>query len=416
MTTTSRRPLALATLAGLLAATLTPTLASPAVAADAAPVPPVLLPAGQPVTAAVDISPSGVVVGTSAAQLEGAPTGQQWTPTARGWTRRALAVPPGTTSTRVAGVTDRGEAGGSTYADPGPSVPTRWSVAGRNPVALAPSGSTAAVGAGQWLITRGDGGPIGGTASIVGRDGTTTPITGVGGGSVGGLSVAGPRTALVSSVNGIGQGATSTPVVWENGVARALPVFASYWFGAACASTVQADGSAAYSGYALNEGGDPPLVRRIGVLRGGVDGQDAPLQLPAGATRADIGDDCSARGDTLSADGWVVGHADSAAGRDAVAWRPDGTPVVPERRADETEAAAAAVSTGGGAVLRVATAGGSRLYHWRDGVRTPLTLPAGWDVAEVLELTDTGYVLANLTRVVNGTERHRPAVWRLPAS
>jgi hypothetical protein len=413
MTTTSRRPIAAATLAGLLTAALTPTIAPPAAAADAAPVPPVLLSAPQPVADAADISPSGVVVGTLATAAGAATTGQLWTPARRGWARRTLATPAGTTSTDVAGVTDRGEAGGTAYAETGATA-YRWSAAGRNPVALAPDpASTAAVGPDQWLITQGDG--FVGTATIVERDGTATPITGLSGRAPGGLSVAGPQTALVSSVNGVGQGTTATPVVWESGVARSLPVFASFFFGPACASAVQPDGSAAYNGYARQDG-DPPLVARIGVLRGGVDGQDTPLEVPAGASVTALGDTCSGRGDTLSPDGWAVGHADTAAGTEAVVWRPDGTAVIPERRDGETYAAAAAVASGGTAVLRVLTADGPRLYLWRDGVRTPLTLPAGWGVAEVVELTDTGYVLANLTRTVNGSQRTRPAVWRVPTS
>jgi hypothetical protein len=152
------------------------------------------------VAEATDISPFGVVVGDLAAAAEALTTAHQWTPTAAGWARRR----PGRHDL-VAG----GGAGSSTDA----------------------------VGPDQWLASHVGEFPAGDTASIVERDGTTTPITGVVR-SVGGLSVAGPRTALVSSSSGFGQSASAsaTPYVWETGVSRALPIVASFWFGPACVS------------------------------------------------------------------------------------------------------------------------------------------------------------------------------------
>ena len=63
-------------------------------------------------------------------------------------------------------------------------------------------------------------------------------------------------------------------------------------------------------------------------------------------------------------------------------------------------------ATGGRVVIAATTAGqGDRLFHWRDGVRPPLTAPSGWSVSDVVELTDTGYVLANLGRVFDNVVR-----------
>ena len=52
----------------------------------------------------------------------------------------------------------------------------------------------------------------------------------------------------------------------------------------------------------------------------------------------------------------------------------------------------------------------ARPVLWRDGVRTPLTTPAGWDVASVVELTDAGLLIANLR---TADSLLRPAAWRL---
>jgi hypothetical protein len=73
-----------------------------------------------------------------------------------------------------------------------------------------------------------------------------------------------------------------------------------------------------------------------------------------------------------------------------------------------------AVATGGRAVLRVSTDQGERLFYWHNGVRTPLRLPTNWSVANGVELTDTGYVLANLQGGRGDVPQARPAVWRVP--
>jgi hypothetical protein len=413
--TTMSRPIAVAALTGLLATTLT----SAAVAAtDAAPatsaaaVRGVLLPANQPMAEAIDISPSGVVVGTLAT-APGSPTaGQRWAPRGGTWVRHPLSIPDAVSPSRVSGVTDRGEAGG--YIGSGTSATAnRWSVNGRRAVALAPAQSaTSAVGPDQWLVNRGDS-LFASTTAIVSRDGTTTPITGVPGRAVAGMSIAGPQTAVVSSTDGVGQTTTATPYLWESGVARALPVFSSFTFGSACTSTVQTDGSVAYSGTARQDG-TPPVVQRIGVLRGGVDGQDTPLETPAGAFAVSLGFQCPIRDDVLSPDGWAVGSVTwVGAPSEAVVWQPDGKAVLPGLREGERSSVAAAVASGGRAVLRVSTDQGDRLYYWHDGVRTRLTLPAGWSLVDVVEITDTGYVLANLQ---GDAPQTRPAVWRVPTS
>jgi hypothetical protein len=410
MTTTSRRSLAAAALTGLISATLS-SAATPAAAA--APVRGVLLPAEQTIAEAVDISPSGVVVGTQAT-AQGAPTaGQVWTPdSGRAWARRPLAVPDGVSPSRVAGVTDSGEAGG--YVGSGTAATAhRWSADGQVATPLAPAQSaTSAVGPDTWLVNLGD--PLfASQTAVVARDGTTTRITGIPGRAVAGVSMAGPQTALLSSTDGAGQQTVGTPYVWEAGVAQALPIFQSFTYGTGCLSAIQPDGSVAYSGPVRQPDGS--VTSRLGVLRGGVGGQDTSLEVPAGAYAADLDAWCY-RHDLLSADGWAIGSASWYAprGTEPVVWRPDGTAVSPELRDDESNARAVAVATGGRVVIEATTAAGDRLFLWRDGVRTPLRLPSGWSVSDVVELTDTGYVLANLTRIVDDVVQSRPAVWRVP--
>jgi hypothetical protein len=446
VTTTSRRSLAAVALTGLIAATLTSAAATPATATPAGAAPAtatpatatpavvtpavttpavaspgtaaaavggVVLPAGQAIAEAIDISPSGVVVGTQAT-AQGAPTaGQVWTPRAdRAWARRPLAVPDGVSPSRVSGVTDGGEAGG--YIGTGTAATAhRWSADGQVASPLAPAQSaTSAVGPDQWLVNLGDSLSASQTA-VVARDGTTTRITGIPGRAVAGKSVAGPQTALLSSIDGAGQQTVGTLYVWESGVSQALPIFQSFTHGTGCVSDIQPDGSVAYSGAVRQPDGS--VTSRLGVLRGGVGGQDTALEIPAGAYSAHLDAWCTWQ-DLLSSDGWTIGAASwyTPRGTEPVVWRPDGTAVLPGLRDDESNARAMAVATGGRVVIEATTAQGERLFHWRGGVRTPLTVPSGWSVSNVVELTDTGYVLANLDRIVGNVAQSRPAVWRVP--
>jgi hypothetical protein len=416
--TTLSRPIAVAALTGLLATTLT-SAAAAATSADpatrAAAVRGFLLPANQSQAEAIDISPAGVVVGTLAT-AQGAPTAaQRWAPRAGGgWARRSLSVPDAAPS-RVSGVTNRGEAGG--YIGTGTSATAhRWTATGRRAIPLVPAQSaTSAVGPNQWLVNLGDS-LFASQTAIIARDGTSTPITAIPGRAVAGMSIAGPQTAVVSSTDGVGPNTTGTPYVWESGAAQALPVFSSFTFGTACVSAVQADGSVAYSG-AARQDGTPTVGQRIGVLRGGVNGQDTPLQTPAGAFAVSLGFQCPHRDDVLSSDGWAVGSVTwVGAPPEAVIWRPDGTAVLPGLHEGEHSSVAAAVATGGRAVLRVSTDQGDRLYYWRDGVRTPLTLPTNWSLLDIVEITETGYILANLQGGGGDVPQTRPAVWRVPTS
>jgi hypothetical protein len=136
------------------------------------------------------------------------------------------------------------------------------------------------------------------------------------------------------------------------------------------------------------------------------------LQVPAGATHASLGR-CDATGDTLSGDGYAVGHAYGAA-TEAVVWGPDGTAVLPGLRAGESSSSAVAVASDGRAVLLVTTAAGKVPYFWHDGVRTPLRVPTGWTVDGIVELTDAGLVLGNI--VSADGQRVRPVVWRTPVA
>lgn len=416
MTTTSRRSRARST-AAALTTTLTTlalagtALADPAAAADGTPVAPTLLPVAQSVTRAVDVSPAGVVVGTGVVNDSGGTVAHRWQPVGPAYLRQRLAAPSGLPYANAIGVTDAGEAGGNAFDAVSRAGAYRWSADARRATSLVPEpGGVGAVGPGEWLVNQGD--IVGTTTSIVARDGTVTPIGGippqVG---ISGVSLGGPQTALVAVRNGIGQGATSTPFVWEAGASQALPVNSSFFFGPACLSDVLPDGSVAYSGLWLQSGGSPP-PQQIAVLHGGVGGQTVSLQVPAGATHASLGR-CDAIGDTLSADGYAVGHAYGAA-TEAVVWSPDGTAVLPGLRAGESSSSAVAVASGGRAVLLVTTAAGRVPYLWRDGVRTPLRVPTGWAVDSIVELTDAGLVVGNVVRADG--QRVRPVVWRTPAA
>jgi hypothetical protein len=54
--------------------------------------------------------------------------------------------------------------------------------------------------------------------------------------------------------------------------------------------------------------------------------------------------------------------------------------------------------------------GSTGLSLWRNGVRAPLRLPAGYQVATVVELTEAGLLVANLR---DATGHLRPAAWNL---
>jgi len=410
MTTTSRLR-AVATAAGLTTAVTTFALAGPAAAADGVSVAPTLLPVAQAVTRAADVSPAGVVVGTGVVNDAGGTLAYRWQPRGPGYFRQRLAAPAGLPYASATGVTDRGEAGGNAFDAVSRIGAYRWSTNGRVATALLVEPSAvAAVGPGEWLVNQGE--YVGSTSTIVARDGTLTPITGLPTGTgMGGMSLGGPQTALVAVRDGIGQGSYSTPYVWEAGAAQALPVNSSFFLGPACVSDVLADGSVAYSGYWLRSGGSPPPWQSA-VLRGGVGGTTVTLQLPPGATHASLGK-CGDPGDTLSADGYAVGQAYGAA-TEAVVWNPDGTPVLPGLRAGESSSSAVAVASGGRAVLLVTTTAGVQMpYLWRDGVRTPLRVPAGWKVDGIVELTDSGLVVGNLASADG--QRVRPVVWRTAA-
>ena len=46
--------------------------------------------------------------------------------------------------------------------------------------------------------------------------------------------------------------------------------------------------------------------------------------------------------------------------------------------------------------------GVTRLFLWDDGVRTPLAIPAGWTLENVVELTETGLVVARRAAALVG--------------
>ncbi|ADP78531.1 hypothetical protein [Pseudofrankia inefficax] len=399
----------------LAAAVLT---ASPATAAPASPqaIPPILLAGDQSQTGAVDISPTGVVVGTTQApppaNIPGGTspsTPLRWLPTPTGYVKQTLSLPAGATSATVTGVTDLGEAGGTLTTAAG-QQPVRWSVSGLQTTALGPPGSstTTAVGPGHWAVETGD--TISGTATLFARDGSTTALAGTpelaGARIVTAVSIGGPGTVLLGAISGVGMGTTGRAVVWRSGSTVSLPVISAFSIGSACLSAIQPDGSVAYSGVVIN----PAPAQVIGVHRGGVPGTE--VALPTGGRTATLG--CSPAGgpvDALASDGSVVGQLLAAPGQPAEAalWR-DGALVPLGVAAGETATTAAAVASGGRVILvATTTAGVQQPYLWTNGVRVPLTLPAGWTLRTIVKFTDAGAVLG---AVQNAAGDIRPVVWR----
>lgn len=409
MTTTSRRHVPLIVTAAIIAALAVPG-ATPAVAAPLPAPVPILLPATQPYVGARDIAPGGAIVGTAGpSDPQTGPTGstaQLWLNPRGVYVAQTLPVPEGATGATVAGVTDRAEAGGTVEFGT-TSRAVRWSSDARvQPTLIGGNASrTSAVGPGEWLVDTALGR---GFVEIVTRDGTRTNldlspnyIHGVGG-----LSAGGPTTALAWGSGGAGAGRSVQGVIWQDGATFGLPVLRTFSTGpVSCHSEIRPDGTVAFSG----PGTQAPDGFGAGIRRGGVAG--TTVWLRAGGLMGQLGcQNGDLTSDTLSADGWVAGSVGSReVAPTAALWRPNGSLVRLGKAADETSSFAVAVARGGRAVIRgYLQDGGSRLYLWQRGTRTPLPIPAGWTLSEVVEMTDRGIVLANLT---NADGQRRPVVW-----
>ena len=409
-------------------------LAGPAAAgsisAEPTPVPGTLLPVpavgpGTSVSvAAVDVNPLGVVAGT-ANLVSTDPDGvqsqtslpQRWAQVPGvGWRRQQLAMPAGAQFGTVVGLTNLGEAGGTISTD-GVSHAVRWSVTGRSVTSIGGNGSqVSAVGPnGPWGVdTPNELNPIAGDTELVTRSGERTLLSGtpdLGAGyrrTV--LSIGGPTTAIVGVTSGVGFGTRFTPVLWRAGATLTLPVFNSPLGITHCESRVRADGSLGYSGLSI-AGGVPEqiLVRHVG----GVPGQDVDLSRTTSGAYATLG--CqpgTVISDSLAADGGISGSANDAQGGSLAAyWDAANARTTVPLEAGQASAYGAAVATGRRMVIRAETVDhGARLTFWHNGIRTPLAVPAGWRVSRVVELTDAGLLVANLS---DESGHLRPATWSL---
>jgi hypothetical protein len=401
----------------LAAGAVTALGAAPAAAADDPAVAPVLLQVDRPRVRAVDVSPLGVVVATSSPARADIPVGgevdgsvpQRWIPLPRGgYATQKLPLPQGSSGAVVAGVGDLGEVGATVgFGTPESAHAYRWGVAGLRSTDLTPGvpSSASAVGpGGQVMVDTGD--PVfGGTTSIARRDGSLRPVTSLPGRSAGGRSVAGNDLALAGVIDGVGQGTTVTPWLWQAGASVALPVVSSFFFGPACASELTRDGAVAYSGLRRS-----PIGFVVGIHRGGVPGTETLLPVPEGRTGS-LG--CPEARDVLATDGTVAGVLQPSGTEpgEAVIWHDDQLVRIGVR-AGEASTAAVAVATGGRAVIIAAAPGTGVLtpYLWKAGVRTPLTVPSGWRLDDVVELTEGGDVVANVVAPDGVTTR--PVVWR----
>ncbi|MBU2663598.1 hypothetical protein KOI35_08775 [Actinoplanes bogorensis] len=371
----------------LLAAGLTAP-AAPVISAE-------LLPG--PAGTAVDVSPLGVVVGTA----QGIP--QRWAKLPRaGWVRQQLGTTPGT----VAGVTDLGEAAGTVN-----SQAVRWSVSGLTATVI-PGTRVDAIGArGTAGVYTAGSEPLG-ESDLVDRDGTRTALRGTPELDAGYrrtvASVGSSRTAVVWVTNGIGKGTTARPVLWRDGATLRLPVFSSFFLSNACVSRVLPDGTVVSSGFS-NDSGTPTWLMTKHV--GGVPGTDVVLNRATASGQPIAGLTCDSTQsslNTLAADGGIAGRVD----QQAAYWDPAGTAHVVPLAAGEVSAIGAAASTRGRIIVKATEADGTvRLALWRAGERTPLATPPGWAVRDVVELTDAGLLVANVSNAEGET---RPAAWHLP--
>jgi hypothetical protein len=386
------------------------------------PVPPAQ--AGQTVTVSVaDITPSGIVGGTIEVITQApdgsqtfAVTAQRWFRGPGGWRRQQLAQPADAPYAFLTGLTDAGEAGGTLEYVGAASRAVRWSADGRRVVVLGePRSNVSAVGPnGPWAVHTYDPNGISGGSELVDRRGRRTPLSGTPELDAGYdrtvLSLAGPRTAVVGVRAGAGRGGTLTPVLYRDGATLALPVIFTA-FSTTCLSHVRPDGSIVYSGSRVV--GDVPQIV-LGRHVGGVPGRDV-LLAPAGTPdtpTAWLGCQGNGVSDRLAADGGVAGvlQEPSAEGwtTRAAYWNARGVRTVVPLRAGELSAVGEAVATHGRMVIRAETGTGPTLSLWRRGVRTPLTLPAGWTARQIVELTDTGLLVAVAQNTAGAT---RPAVW-----
>ncbi|WP_229070129.1 hypothetical protein [Actinoplanes sp. DH11] len=414
-------------LVGALAATgaATPAAAAagPAVRGELLPIPAVA-PGEQHAVSAVDVSPLGVVAGTARVTRIGpdgtieslVETPYRWARLPRaGWQRQRLALPAGATSGSVSGLTDLGEPAGKVTLD-GVTRAARWSLDGRHATLIGEARSEAgAVGPrGTWGVATAGPEVISGQAELVSRAGVRTPLSGTPELDAGYrryvVSIGASGTALVSVFTGVGQGTTAKPVLWHDGATVQLPVFGTAYLGPACVSRVQADGSVVASGYSLTAG-----VPRYIVMRhvGGVPGTDVVLSQatqgqPVGGLICTYGQTVN----NLAADGGVAGFLTDAGGNRTAAYWNAANQVTTVSLADGERAASGVAAARGGRMVILAETGdgGNRMTLWRNGTRTPLPAPAGWNVRSVVELTDAGLLIAN---VQDAAGTIRPAAWNL---
>ncbi|GAA1654590.1 hypothetical protein [Actinoplanes couchii] len=413
-------------LAGVLVATMTaaPSAAAAPVRGHLLPIP-AAGPGGQLTVTGVDVSPLGVVGGTARVTTTGpdgntsiVETPYRWAAVPRlGWQKQRLTLPAGATSGAVTAVTDLGEAAGEVTVG-GVTRATRWSVSGRTATLIGPDRSRAAAvnpAGDTWGVQTNGTDAISGTSELVRRDGTRTPLSGTpeldAGYRRNVISVGADGSALVAVINGAGQGTTARPVLWKNGASVLLPVFGTPYLGVACVSRIQTDGSVIASGYVVTNG-----LPRYLLLRhtGGVPGTTTILSeatVPAGPVSGLV---CPS-GQTvnnLAADGGIAGWvSDSSGVRTAAYWDAAGTRTVVPLAAGERSAQGVVAATGARMVILADGADGTpQMSLWHNGARTPLPSPPGWTIRSVVELTDTGLIIAN---VQNPDGTIRPAAWKL---
>ncbi|MEU4560564.1 hypothetical protein AB0F72_19475 [Actinoplanes sp. NPDC023936] len=371
---------------------------------------------------AVDVSPLGVIAGNAQVtttagdgSVSTAAFPQRWAGIPRvGWLRQQLTLPAGATSGRITGLTDLGEAGGSVTL--GTTRAARWSIDGRSATLLGDANSSVTtVGAnGPWaVLTTDPANPLAGASELVSRAGVRTPVGGtpdLDNGDYRSVSSLGrDGTAMVWVAGGIGQGRQFWPVLWKGDATLRLPISSSSISRPACTSQVQANGSVVYNGFVWAASGTAfELVRHTD----GIPGTDAVLARATTQQQPRGGLECApvTSVGALAPDGGVAGHLIDSNGKQAAYWDAGGTLTVVPLAAGELSATGVAVASGGRmAILTRHDDGISRVSLWDDGVRTPLTTPAGWKVISVVELTEAGLLVANAS---NAAGVVRPIAWK----
>lgn len=394
--------------AGLASAALAPAVGPP-IAAVNLPVPAVP-PGGQGFFSVTGATAGGVLSGSAEVSvllpdgtLDLRRSAVRWRRDAQGrWVRRTLPLPAGASQPYTAGIDASGAvAGGAVVGGvnrvlvwPATGAPRVVGPAGASSTAVGPDGTVGVAVPVAGGLTGAGLLPPGGALTLL--DGGATAVV---------LSVGGPSLAVTQSTTPGGQ-ATATVSYWNAGAQKVLAALGPVDRVIPCPSRVRTDGALVWTRGVRTAAGVRPFPQRH---TGAVPGTETRL-----GTRGGTGFTGCLGDDTFAADGTAGGASTAPGGATlATVWR--GTrPTALPLQAGETDSTVVAVASGGRAVVLAGTAAGDpTLYAWSGAGVRPLTVPAGWQLAELVDYADSGLVVANLEPFGGG--ELRPVVWQVPA-